>query len=413
MATTTGNLKCKNLQSFLKSLPSATLTKLYSHPATCIAVFRELPLLSRQYIMRLLFVEQPIPQAVISSWVSQDVVNGQTWEVCAPLEKVKKTRDVQFLDSYAMDRWECVLHFMVGSQQSHEGISADAVRILLQAGLMRNEETETNPVITTDGFQFLLMDTSTQVWYFMLNYLETVESRGLHLVECLTFLFQLSFLTIGKDYSTEGMTESLLIFLQHLREVGLVYQRKRRSGRFHPTRLAINLASGLKDNSLDVHRPGYILVETNYRVYAYSDSQLQVALLGLFCELIYRFPNFSVGILTRESVRQALRSGITAEQIINYLQIHAHQEAMKEKCVIPPTVMDQIRLWEVERDRFSFKEGVLYSQFLSQNDFELLRNYARDLGVLVWDNSSKRVMVVSRAGHDDVKRFWKRHRQDH
>ncbi|XP_013780576.1 general transcription factor IIH subunit 4-like [Limulus polyphemus] len=75
--------------------------------------------------------------------------------------------------------------------------------------------------------------------------------------------------------------------------------------------------------------------------------------------------------------------------------------------------MDQIRLWEVERDRFNFKEGVLYSQFLSQNDFELLRNYARDLGVLVWDNSSKRVMVVSRAGHDDVKRFWKRHRQDH
>jgi hypothetical protein len=29
-----------------------------------------------------------------------------------------------------------------------------------------------------------------------------------------------------QDYSTEGMSESLLVFLQHLREFGLVYQRK-------------------------------------------------------------------------------------------------------------------------------------------------------------------------------------------
>lgn len=40
---------------------------------------------------------------------------------------------------------------------------------------------------------------------------------------------------------------------------------------------------------------GYIIVETNYRVYAYTDSNLQVALLGLFTELIYRY-NFVKGI---------------------------------------------------------------------------------------------------------------------
>ena len=72
------------------------------------------------------------------------------------------------------------------------------------------------------------------------------------LVECLSFLFQISFATLGKvsalvmllyisqmvdtaskkfqfflqDYSTEGMSESQLKFLQHLREFGLVFQRK-------------------------------------------------------------------------------------------------------------------------------------------------------------------------------------------
>jgi len=29
-----------------------------------------------------------------------------------------------------------------------------------------------------------------------------------------------------QDYSTDGMSQGLLIFLQHLREFGLVYQRK-------------------------------------------------------------------------------------------------------------------------------------------------------------------------------------------
>lgn len=52
--------------------------------------------------------------------------------------------------------------------------------------------------------------------------------------------------------------------------------------------------------------------------------------------------------------------------------------------------------------------GVLYNQFLSQVDFELLLAHARELGVLVFENSAKRLMVVTPAGHGDVKRFWKR-----
>lgn len=53
-------------------------------------------------------------------------------------------------------------------------------------------------MITRQGFQFLLLDRQAQVWHFLLQYLDTVESRGLDLAECLTFLFQLSFSTLGK-----------------------------------------------------------------------------------------------------------------------------------------------------------------------------------------------------------------------
>ena len=69
---------------------------------------------------------------------------------------------------------------------------------------------------------------------------------------------------------------------------------------------------------------------------------------------------------------------------------------------IPPTITDQIRLWEQERDRshtgrrkyllrrkniycpppsrFVFTDGVLYNQFLSQADYETVRNSADELG---------------------------------
>lgn len=59
--------------------------------------------------------------------------------------------------------------------------------------------------------------------------------------------------------------------------------------RFYPTRLALNIATGQnKPLSRDVEKDRYIVVETNFRVYAYTNSNLQVALLGLFCEIISR-----------------------------------------------------------------------------------------------------------------------------
>lgn len=453
----TSNLECKNLYDYLRTRPSTLLDRLYNHPAICLAVYRELPEIARQYVIRMLFVEQPVPQAVVASWCHQSyskehthvcqvlsalsvwhdapipgglpgwILNstfkrnlktallggGKPWSMSSALEADNKARDVSFLDGYSAERWECVLHYMVGSQQQ-EGISADAVRILLHAGLMKRDEDDGSPVITRQGFQFLLLDRHAQVWHFLLQYLDTVEQRGLDLAECLTFLFQLSFSTLGKDYSTEGMSQGLLIFLQHLREFGLVYQRKRKAGRFYPTRLALNITCSQNKGIpvLEEDAPkGYIVVETNYRVYAYTDSNLQVALLGLFTELLYRFPNVVVGVITRESVRQALRGGITAEQIIGYLKQHIHSQMLAgdSKSPLPPTVLDQIKLWELERNRLTYSEGVLYSQFLSQADFNVLKEYAQSNGYLIWSNKEKRTMVVNKNGHDDVKKFWKRY----
>ncbi|CAK1550273.1 unnamed protein product [Leptosia nina] len=457
----TPTLQCKDLHEYLKSRSSQFLENLYNYPTICLAVYRELPELARHFIIRLLFVEQPVPQAVVASWVTQThakeqnkacealselsvwheapipgglpgwllaqsfkknlkvalLGGGRPWSMSQTLEPDGKARDITFLDAYALERWECVLHYMVGSQQT-EGISADAVRILLHAGLMTRDAEDGSAVITKAGFQFLLLSTAKQVWLFLQHYLQTAEKRNLSSAECLAFLYQLSFSTLGKDYSTEGMSNNMLVFLQHLREFGLVYQRKRKAGRFYPTRLALNITC-VRDGvaPLEAKRTqGYIVVESNYRLYGYTQSTLQVALLGLFTELMYRFPNLVVGVITRESVRQAFRGGISAEQIIKFLEQHSHPQMLKTESggirttsVLPPTVVDQIRLWESERNRFTYTEGVVYNQFLSQADFVVLRDYARAQGVLSWQNERTRTMVVTRSGHDDVKKFWKRY----
>lgn len=48
-----------------------------------------------------------------------------------------------------------------------------------------------------------------------------------------------------------------------------------------------------------------------------TDSELQIALVALFSEMLYRFPNVVVAQITRESVQQAIANGITAQQVLS------------------------------------------------------------------------------------------------
>lgn len=369
-------------------------------------------------------MSRKVISADLGAWILNDqfkanlkitlVGGGRKWDVQPMTEKDDKRPkdDTQFfsmLEAYPLDRWEQILHFMVRVRdEEFKGVSGETRQALIHSKLIVFEQNEPMPFITSDGFQFLLMDTKSQIWLFVLKLLELIDSKSSNLAECLTFLLQLNFSTHGRDYSTAGLSETVANFLQILREIGLIYQRSRKDGRFYPTRLVIDLASGLRDVKTDVHRKGFIIVESNYRLYAYTDSRLQLALIALFCEINYRFPNIVIGLITRDSIRQALKSGMSAQQIINYLLMHAHPTVRDTANPIPPTVIDQIHLWEREREKFLFTEGRLYSQFNSQSDFDLLRKYAEDHGFLVFDNPAARVMVVHEDGHEAVRKYWKK-----
>ncbi|XP_076823667.1 general transcription factor IIH subunit 4-like [Clavelina lepadiformis] len=451
-------LECKSLHQYLCTLPQALLESLYEHPATCTVVFRELPQLAKYYVMRVLFVDKPITKVAVTSWATNEarsehteavaalcdlhvwnevilpggvssayslsftfrknlqktlIGGGESWSSTAHLGPDKHAKDVAELDKYATERWEALLHFLVGSA-SNSAISQDLQDLLVQSGLIRvgEEDGRRYTNITAKGFQFLLLDSGSQVWFFVLEYLNWVRDRGMNLVPILRFIFELSFSSVGKDLPTDGKDDRVLQCLQHFREMGLVMQRKRTSRRFYPTRLVINIASRMQNSSSSALSTGFIIAETNYRIYAYTNSELQYAILALFCEMLYRFPNVCVLQLTRESVQTAVVNGITADQILHFIRANAHPDMLKNDPVIAPTLADQVRLWAMERDRLTFQEGVLYNQFLAQHDFEVLRNYARELGALVWENAAKRNMIVTKDAHDQVKRYWKRYKKE-
>ncbi|CAI2180774.1 17644_t:CDS:10 [Funneliformis geosporum] len=452
-----------NIYECLEALPKYTLDQLYKEPATCLAIFRLLPPLARQFVMSLLFT-QPINNPVnltksdLRLWVKNEEAalakfdealeklsklsimtidqsgyiqmncefrerfrdcltgGGDHQSFGVPCKKPASDRpDIAFLDRHAMKQWEEILHFMVGTESMSQP-SAAVLKVVTRAKLMK--EGKDRLMITNKGFQFLLQDVNTQVWAFLIQYLDIAdELLQMNVVEVLNFFFMLGSLELGMDYSVKGLTDTQKQLLDDLANFGLAYRRKKGSSRYYPTRLATTLTSG---NSAVVSsavtssastttgedgatEQGFIIVETNYKLYAYTESKLQISVLRLFCELQTRFANMVYALITRDSVRKALKHGITANQIISYLSSHAHPQMKKRIPLLPPTVVDQIRLWEIERNRLEATEGYLYKEFRNQGDYEMVLKYATNHGFVIWSNERKRMFSVTEEGHEHVR----------
>lgn len=139
------------------------------------------------------------------------------------------------------------------------------------------------------------------------------------------------------------------------------------------------------------------------------------------------------GVVTRDSVRQALINGITADQIISYLETHAHPSMIKkaeekyakkiefensignpyaadqlEFEVLPPTVVDQIKLWQLELDRIQATRGYLYKDFANDFEFEKLSDYGEEIGVILWKDKEHRKFFVTIDGNTQLIEYAKK-----
>jgi transcription initiation factor TFIIH subunit 4 len=350
--------------------------------------------------------------------------------------------DLPFLDRYARKKWEDVLHFVVSSvgyKSVGDGSGPNkGVKELLIAGRLVDRRPNGGLGITQAGFTFLLQEANAQVWTLLLLWLDVLgnnKGSGLDPVDMLSFLFMLASLELGRAYDTNALTEERRNMLPSLVDFGLIYIPQHKRSMFFPTRLATTLTSG--GNSLRTisegvtaatqsaqtsqqslgplggggeQQSGSVVIETNYRLYAYTQSALQIAVLALFAKLNMRFPDMVAGRLSRASIRQAINFGITADQIISYLAAHAHEQmhrtaALTNKPVLPPTVVDQIRLWQLENERMKTTSGFLFRDFTDDKDYLDTARFSEEIGVLVWRNDHARMFFANK--HEQIKDFLK------
>ncbi|PHH81379.1 hypothetical protein CDD82_906 [Ophiocordyceps australis] len=356
--------------------------------------------------------------------------------------------DVPFLDRYARRKWDDILHFVVSSV-GYKMAGADSsagpnksVRELLIAGHLVDRRPSGAIGITQAGFTFLLQEANAQVWTLLLLWLEaagessTKGAAGLETVDMLSFLFLLASLELGRAYDTTALTEQRRNMLPSLMDFGLIYIPQHKRSMFFPTRLATTLTSGGSGSLRSISdgisaataaannpsaaqagplggpadQKGTVIVETNYRIYAYTQSTLQIAVLALFSKLNMRFPDMVAGRLTRASIRQAISYGITADQIIAYLAAHAHDQmhrtaALASRPVLPPTVIDQIRLWQLENERMKTTSGFLFRDFDDHKEFIDTARFAEEVGVLVWRSEKSGMFFANK--HEQIRDYLK------
>lgn len=345
-SSTTNLIMNELIINYLKTLSKLNLNKLYLNNSSSLTIFRLLNDSHKQFISNLLFNNHSIEKNlvdllfkdldfnllidlnIISINYNQLVLNESFRNSLTDLlignqiQSLSKsiTTTIDQLDSFATHQWEIILHFMVGN---YTHTPSKGVLFLLENSNLINSSKHSHN-ITSNGFQFLLQDVQFQLWQLLLQYLSLSQIRQMDLVEVLSFLFILGTLELGKDYSIESLTITQQAMLSDLRDYGLVWQRKNSSKRFYPTRLATSLTSSapplLPTNSSSSFTSSsdnkrFIILETNYRLYAYTSNPLQISILNLFVTLKARYPNLIIGVITRDSIRSALSNGITADQV--------------------------------------------------------------------------------------------------
>ncbi|KAL6992589.1 RNA polymerase II transcription factor B 52 kDa subunit [Sarracenia purpurea var. burkii] len=438
----------KNFMDMVASLSAIKLDKLYDNAFICEAILRSLPPLAKKYVLQMLYIDVPVSTKLMEEWVLADglskhnVAIDRLIQLRVLIKTVDRKKEVTYklnptfqvnlqkhvahggvlpresmpsnitvrlpsledLEAYASEQWESFLLHLISSAQAERTTNfSSSMMKIFQRGLLSQREKEA-PKLTESGFQFLLMDTNAQLWYIIREYITNSEERGVDSADLISFLLELSFHVTGEAYNMNSLTDIQISVITDLADLGLVkLQQGRKDSWFIPTKLATNLSISLSD--LSSRKQGFVVVETNFRVYAYSSSKLHCEILRLFSRVEYQLPNLVVAAITKESLYNAFENGIMAEQIIFFLQQNAHPRVADRVPSVPENVTDQIRLWESDMNRVEMTPAHLYDEFPSRDVFDAACDFVRGYEGLLWEDSKKMRVVVKAEMHMHMREF--------
>ncbi|PSC69613.1 general transcription factor IIH subunit 4 isoform A [Micractinium conductrix] len=463
-----------SLTTFFTELSGPQMEALFAQPYAAVALFRSLPPPARHVLLRFAWTSGEVSTALVSSWARPEaegklsgalrqltalrllsqaahsggavyvlhpsfqaqlrhvLCSGLSAELVAPaaavLPSAPPAPPADDLSEYARQQWEALLlHVVDGSSpppalppglQAEAGRGVDVPALLAGAGLVVKCEGAFTHTITESGFRFLLADVYTQLWGVVRQYLAALggapgSSAGPDLAVALNFLLRLG-LQAGRPMPLAQLGGAERTIAAHMAQLGLLLPASAPGGALwlHPTHLAAVLAGGGRSGEAAAGgEEGYVIVESNYRVYAYTTSPVQISILRLFVRVDALLPNLVVGTITRESATAALGAGIAADQVVSFLRQHAHPRAAAKPPIVPAVVADQLRLWQQELTRLGAQAATLYSRFESPELYERAVAHARQLGALLTSNPDRQLLVVPAGFHDAMRAYLRDRKQ--
>lgn len=244
--------------------------------------------------------------------------------------------------------------------------------------------------ITNKGFEFLLNTNKIQLWFLIINFIKYFAKNKEDERDMLLDLMEIC---------TKRKIEAFSLTRTHewytfLNSVGILYLLKNNI-------VFINnmcLFDKIYDESQQLLRK-YIILETNYKIYAYTMKPYEKNILSLFSKIVYVFPNLIKAQFDETSLLCAFSKGITAKQILKYLE-----EFSK---FVPPNIRNQILIWEAKQNRIKLTEGILYTDFLHLFDYLKLVKFLEAHNGILFQDKVKRIIIGTTELYEEVKEFIK------
>ena len=269
-------------------------------PWACKAVFSSLSALSKNYVQRLLAIEEPLSSSSLEKWVKpehkhthqktiddlirlwvlvvhkssdeeeeeeaeEEETNDKTTKLlilnpyfrkglqhalCHPeepwstsavavgLKPDKKAPSLDFLDDICAEKWNYVLRHLLNILPKGTSPDLTIENFMLQSQMLtRSGNKSGGNEMTAKGYEFMLKDHRSQVWIYVMVALD----RSTQQEEGLSFLFMLADCELGKGYPIDALTKSQRQLMFEFSKIGLIYIRDLTASRFYPTRAAIDM----------------------------------------------------------------------------------------------------------------------------------------------------------------------------
>lgn len=296
-------------------------------------------------------------------------------------EEFFKLLNNENLDTKNNTNFEDILKFLVNKENIDK--SFGIIEILIFSNLI-----DKNQDITNIGFEFLLKPRYDQYWFLIIQALKYYCRQEDEQLNNFISLIEMSNLNIHNTYAI--CKEINRNFYKFLDSLGLL--------RIQNNELVIFYNIFTKN---ETEKSRYILIETNFKLYAYTSSIYEISIIRLFSEICMQLPNMIKGNITEESLSNAFSKGVTSHQIINFLKSYVLFED------IPNAILNQIEIWDVKRKRIRIVPGYLYSNFLNLVDYQKIVKFCISKDYLVDRDDEKRMIVVKSEYNEIVKDYVK------